>query len=84
MNYGDGWYGGVFVGAMYALAFLESDIENIVVQALKTIPKRSKFHQCISRVVQWYREEPNYWHRTWQLYNDTYAEDAVSSCIVAA
>lgn len=75
MNYGDGWYGGVFVGAMYALAFLESDIENIVVQALKTIPKRSKFHQCISRVVQWYREEPNDWHRTWQLYNDTYAED---------
>ena len=75
MNYGDGWYGGVFVGAMYALAFVESDIEAIITQALRTIPKASKFHKCISRVVQWYHEDPTDWHRTWQLYNDTFAED---------
>ena len=29
MNYGDGWYGGVFVGAMYSLAFDSSDINYI-------------------------------------------------------
>ena len=75
MNYGDGWYGGVFVGAMYALAFVETDVETIVTEALKTIPKRSKFHQCISKVIQWYRENPNDWLHTWQRYNDTYAED---------
>ena len=31
MNYGDGWYGGVYVGAMYALAFVSDDIEFIAV-----------------------------------------------------
>ena len=30
MNYGDGWYGGVYVGAMYALAFVSNDINYIV------------------------------------------------------
>src|SRR5664279_4876218 len=38
MNYGDGWYGGVYVGAMYALAFTSSDINAIVTGALKTVP----------------------------------------------
>ena len=35
MNYGDGWYGGVFIGAMYSLAFTSSDIPYIVKTALK-------------------------------------------------
>ena len=39
MNYGDGWYGGVYVGAMYTLAFLSSDIDFIVNEGLKTIPQ---------------------------------------------
>src|SRR6478609_3312398 len=34
MNYGDGWYGGVFVGAMYSLAFISSDINYIINEAL--------------------------------------------------
>ena len=42
MNYGDGWYGGVFIGAMYALAFVESDVETIVTKALQTVPKGSE------------------------------------------
>lgn len=45
MNYGDGWYGGVYVGAMYSLAFLSDDIEYIVTEALKTIPEKSLYHQ---------------------------------------
>ena len=30
MNYGDGWYGGVYVAAMYSLAFYSDDVELIV------------------------------------------------------
>ncbi|MDP4214530.1 MAG: ADP-ribosylglycohydrolase family protein, partial [Bacteroidota bacterium] len=41
MNYGDGWYGGVFVGALYSLAFISNDINHIVREALKTIPEQS-------------------------------------------
>ena len=54
MNYGDGWYGGVFIGAMYALAFVSDDINDITRDALKTIPERSEFHQCIQDVITWH------------------------------
>ena len=75
MNYGDGWYGGVFIGAMYALAFVENDIPTIVEEALRTIPRRSKFRRCLDDVVKWYREDPTDWQRTWRLYNEKYSED---------
>lgn len=52
MNYGDGYYGSVYVAAMYALAFVSDDIEFVVTEALKTIPAESKFHQCISDADQ--------------------------------
>ncbi|MDR0697963.1 MAG: ADP-ribosylglycohydrolase family protein [Tannerella sp.] len=65
MNYGDGWYGGVYVGAMYALAFVSDDIEFIVTEALKTIPEQSRFYRCMHDVIGNYREYPDDWKRTW-------------------
>lgn len=65
MNYGDGWYGGVYVGAMYALAFISSDINYIVSGALKTIPEKSEFHQCIADVIAWHKKYPGDWKQTW-------------------
>jgi len=65
MNYGDGWYGGVYVGAMYSLAFVSSDIKAIVSEALKTIPPQSTFHQCIADVIRWHQQYPTDWKRTW-------------------
>ena len=65
MNYGDGWYGGVFVGAMYSLAFTSNNIHHIVKEALKTIPAKSTFYQCISDVIKWHKQYPGDWHQTW-------------------
>lgn len=65
MNYGDGYYGGVFIGAMYSLAFVTDDIETIVCEALKTIPARSKFHRCIAQTVALWRENPDDWKHCW-------------------
>jgi hypothetical protein len=65
MNYGDGWYGGVYVGAMYTLAFTSNDINYIVNEALKTIPQESSYYQCISDVIKWYNKYPADWHQTW-------------------
>lgn len=65
MNYGDGWYGGVYVGAMYSLAFVSDDISFVVNEALKTIPTQSTFHQCITDVIRWHHEFPDDWKRTW-------------------
>jgi hypothetical protein len=65
MNYGDGWYGGIYVGAMYTLAFTSNDIQYVVSEALKTVPAQSRFYQVISDVIQWHKEYPNDWKRTW-------------------
>ena len=65
MNYGDGWYGGVFVGAMYSLAFTNNDIKTIVNEALKAIPENTTFHKCISDVIKWHKRYPNDWKQAW-------------------
>jgi ADP-ribosylglycohydrolase len=65
MNYGDGWYGGVYMGAMYSLAFTNTNIETVVKEGLKTIPEQSKFYKCIADVIQWHKQYPNDWRQTW-------------------
>lgn len=65
MNSGDGWYGGVFVSALYALAFTTDNTSYLVEQALKTIPKGTKFHDCIADVIQWHKANPDDWQATW-------------------
>ena len=65
MNYGDGWYGGVYVAAMYSLSFWSDDVEFIVKEALKTIPEQSEFYQCINDVISWYEANPDDWKQTW-------------------
>jgi hypothetical protein len=75
MNYGDGWYGGVFVGAMYSLAFTTKDINDIVNEALKTIPKQSEFYQCIKDVIYWSNKYPDDWKQTWFQVQEHWAND---------
>ncbi|MBE7177656.1 MAG: ADP-ribosylglycohydrolase family protein [Mucilaginibacter polytrichastri] len=75
MNYGDGWYGGVFMAAMYSEAFVSTDIPGIIRTALGTIPEKSLFHQCISDVLQWHRENPRDWKANWMNIQRKWAED---------
>lgn len=75
MNYGDGWYGGVYVGAMYSLAFVSNDIHFIVSEALKTIPEKSSFYQCIADVIKWHKQYPNDWKQTWFELQKKHAEE---------
>ncbi len=65
MNYGDGWYGGVYMAALYALAFTHNDIGYVVREALRTIPEQSAFHQTIRDVIRWHGEHPDDWKQTW-------------------
>lgn len=75
MNYGDGWYGGVFVGAMYATAFASNDIPYIVNEALKTIPEQSEFYQTIHDVIEWHKKYPSDWKQTWLEVQKKWAND---------
>ena len=50
MNSGDGWYGGVFVAAMYSLAFVHDDVHTVVTKARRnacwiasTLPNKAWF-----------------------------------------
>ena len=65
MCYGDGWYGGVYVGAMYSLAFVSDDMEFVVTEALKTIPEKSRFRRCVEDVIRWWKQYPDDWKQTW-------------------
>ncbi|MDP2235393.1 MAG: ADP-ribosylglycohydrolase family protein [Bacteroidales bacterium] len=65
MNSGDGWYGGVFVSALYSLAFTSNDVNYIVEQAIKTIPEGTQFNECITDVIKWHKQYPNDWKATW-------------------
>jgi hypothetical protein len=75
MNYGDGWYGGVYIGAMYTLAFTSGDIPYIITEALKTVPRESNFYKCISDVIQWHKQYPNDWKQTWLEVQKKWADD---------
>ena len=74
MCYGDGWYGGVYVAAMYSLAFISDDIKFVVKEALKIIPAESDYHKCISDVIKW-SEENEDWKVTWQLFQDEWSDE---------
>jgi hypothetical protein len=65
MNYGDGWYGGVFMAGMYATAFVSDDIGYIIEQGLKPIPEQSKFYLAIRDVINWHKKYPDDWKLCW-------------------
>ena len=65
MNSGDGYYGGVYVAALYSLAFVENDLHRIVEEALRMIPPESLFARTIQTVIQGHREDPKDWRATW-------------------
>ena len=72
MNYGDGVYGGQFVGGMYAEAFFESDPEKLVRAGLRCIPTESQYAETIRDVLAWWKESPNDWEATWRKIDAKY------------
>lgn len=74
MNYGDGVYGGVFFGDMYATAFFEKDPRKVVEAGLTALPAESVYAKLISDVLKWSAENPD-WRKTWQLIEDKWDKD---------
>jgi len=65
MNYGDGWYGGVFISALYTVAYYSDDLNYVINSALKTIPEESQFYKTISDAIKWHKQYPDDWKQTW-------------------
>lgn len=74
MNYGDGVYGGQFVGGMYAEAFFERDIREIIRAGLECIPAESQYAEMVRDMLRWHEENPKDWQVTWGLCQRKYRE----------
>lgn len=70
MNYGDGVYGGMFVSALYAAAYFENDIKQVLYTAMKSIPTESQYHAILRDVIDGYKRNPIDWKKTWHEIND--------------
>jgi len=68
MNYGDGYYAGAFLAALYSYAYTETDLDivKIIRLALKAIPAESQYAKIIHDLLDWYAEEPDDWRATWK------------------
>ncbi len=75
MNYGDGVYAGQFMGCMYAEAFFETDILKIIDAGLRCIPPQSMYAGMVKDMLQWRRENPSDWEKTWALVDRKYRQD---------
>jgi hypothetical protein len=75
MNYGDGVYGGQFVGGMYAEAFFEQDVVKIVEAGLRCIPAHSQYGEMVRDVLKWSNENGDDWQHTWKLVEEKYHQD---------
>jgi hypothetical protein len=75
MNYGDGWYGGVYVAAMYSLAFVSDDIDFVVTEALKVIPKESTYYKCMADTIKWCKAYPDDWKMAWFKAQQKWGQD---------
>lgn len=74
-NYGDGWYGGVYVAALFAEAFVNDDINTMVDRALRMIPAQSDFYKCIDAVVRCHKANPSDWKEAWYVCQRDWSEE---------
>jgi len=75
MNYGDGLYGGQFVGGMYAEAFFTSDRVKVVEAGLQCIPPDSQYAEMVRDMLQWFKADPDDWEKTWDVLEKKYHQD---------
>lgn len=74
MNYGDGVYGGVFVSAMHAAAFMTDDLREIIDIGIASVPQGSKFRAVCEQVIACY-EAGMRWDECWQDIEEDWATE---------
>lgn len=78
MNYGDGVYGGIFLGALYSVAFFESDINKIIETGLSAIPAQSEYARIVKDVMILHKHYPNNWKAAWKELNAKWGDVDIS------
>ncbi len=76
MNYGDGVYAGQFMGAMYAEAFFEKDVDEAHRGRPEVpFPRECQYAEMVRDMLQWHKENPTDWEKTWALAEKKYNQD---------
>ena len=83
MNYGDGVYGGIFLGSMYSAAYFETDIQKIIEKALTTIPAKSDYARIVRDVIKLHHRYPSDWKAAWQELDNKWGDVDISGAGVA-
>lgn len=74
MAHGDGLYGGMFIGGMYAAAYFESDPRKVVEAGLACIPAQSPYAQLLRDLLAWSAAEPD-WRKVWRQVEEKWDKD---------
>lgn len=72
---GNGIYGGVFIACCISLAFVISDIGNIIDTALKYIPDDCEYAVVVKAVVDFYDKSPRDWRECFSFLNANFGYD---------
>ena len=75
MNSGDGYYGGVYIAALYSNAYVMDNIKDVVEKSLNVIPRESSYYKCMRDVIDWASQYPADWVKTWSLVEEKWGED---------
>ena len=62
--FGDGIHGEIFMAALVAKSFFESDPVKLIEAGLSVIPAESDYANCIRDVVVWHAQWPDDWEKT--------------------
>ena len=58
MNYGEGYYAGLFLASLYTAAFVEEDISSMIKKARTSIPADCDYAAMLADLLAWYEQEP--------------------------
>lgn len=79
MNFGDGVYGGMLFAGMYSAAFFEDDPRKVVELGLQNLPKKSGYRMIIQDTLDWSKQYPNDWKKTWALLEEKWDKDDIDA-----
>jgi hypothetical protein len=63
------------MAALYSNAYVNNNISEVVEKSLAIIPHESTYYQCMQDVINWCRQYPNDWTKTWELVEEKWGED---------
>ncbi|MFW6381610.1 MAG: ADP-ribosylglycohydrolase family protein, partial [Bacillota bacterium] len=68
----NGIYGGMFIAATIAAAFVEDDIKEVIERGLAVIPAESKYVTMSRDIIKYYKENPGDWRQCFHFVQNNY------------